>query len=490
MTLSKPFLRSMAAVAPTVPCSSTMSHEPPVASMSQRAALRPSSTKSDATRVRYSESSVSAMLRSTMTTGMFARFASSSTGCQPVSTTGATMIASTPWAMKLRMARIWFSCFCCASENLRSMPRRAASALTDSEKLVRQPLSEPTCEKPTVMGRSRAVGAPLDSEPFWLHALMSAAAAIATIVAVLIDLLPPDRSNSEHAGLYPPAVDDEALCRAHAAVVGGEEQHHRGDVVRLEPALQALAAVDFLRGRLVDPVAQLPRGHDPARHDGVDADVVGAEIAREPAREAFDRGLARRVARHAALAFVPAHRAEVDDGPAAALAHVLEHGLRCEEHVPQVHVDAVVPGVDGEHAEVVARVAGRVVDEHFNRAERALDVRDDVAQRFDVAQVAGEEVRRRRCRIGRERRDECLTFVLEDVDERDDGVLPAERLNENRADPRGATRDEYDLAGEARVDVRQRHGIVPTRQCECAGTSAPRQPTRKSKSQPSSACKT
>src|SRR5690606_3154680 len=34
--------------------------------------------------------------------------------------------------------------------NFKSMPRFSASAFTDSEKLVRQPLSEPTCEKPTV----------------------------------------------------------------------------------------------------------------------------------------------------------------------------------------------------------------------------------------------------------------------------------------------------------------------------------------------------
>src|SRR5690606_14946465 len=144
---------------------------------------------------------------------------------------------STPCAMKLRMALIWFSCFCCASENLRSMPRRAASALTDSEKLVRQPLSEPTCEKPTVIGRSRpaTAAAPFDSEPLWPQALKKAAAAMATIVVVLMDSSPVSLSRfvEQRCRLYPTAVDDEGLCRAHAAVVGSEEQHHRGNVVRL-----------------------------------------------------------------------------------------------------------------------------------------------------------------------------------------------------------------------------------------------------------------
>src|SRR5215831_18403996 len=53
--------------------------------------------------------------------------------------------------MKDLSALIWFSCFCCASENTSSIPRFAASDLIDSVLAVRQPLSAPICENPTTI---------------------------------------------------------------------------------------------------------------------------------------------------------------------------------------------------------------------------------------------------------------------------------------------------------------------------------------------------
>ena len=47
---------------------------------------------------------------------------------------------------------IWFSCFCWASENFRSMPAAFAASWIDLVFAVRQPLSAPTCEKPRVIG--------------------------------------------------------------------------------------------------------------------------------------------------------------------------------------------------------------------------------------------------------------------------------------------------------------------------------------------------
>ena len=93
-------------------------------------------------------------------TGIFAALASRSTGSQPVSTTGARMITSTFCAMKARMALIWFSCFCWASENFSSMPRLAASPLIDSVSAVRHALSAPICENPTVIFFSSAWAVP------------------------------------------------------------------------------------------------------------------------------------------------------------------------------------------------------------------------------------------------------------------------------------------------------------------------------------------
>jgi hypothetical protein len=49
-------------------------------------------------------------------------------------------MTSTFWAMKARIALIWFSCFCCASENFSSWPAAAAAAVTDSVFAVRPSL--------------------------------------------------------------------------------------------------------------------------------------------------------------------------------------------------------------------------------------------------------------------------------------------------------------------------------------------------------------
>ena len=48
--------------------------------------------------------------------------------------------------MNERIARIWFSCFCCASENFRLMPASFAAPFTDTVFAVRHALSAPTCE--------------------------------------------------------------------------------------------------------------------------------------------------------------------------------------------------------------------------------------------------------------------------------------------------------------------------------------------------------
>jgi len=66
-------------------------------------------------------------------------------------------MTSTFWAMKERMALIWFSCFCCASENLRVMSSLAADSLMDLVFAVRHSLSAPICEKPrTIFFSARA----------------------------------------------------------------------------------------------------------------------------------------------------------------------------------------------------------------------------------------------------------------------------------------------------------------------------------------------
>lgn len=118
--------------------------------------------------------------RSSSTTGIFASLASFSTESQPVATTGAMKIASTPWATKERTALIWFSCFCWASEIFRSMPRLSASALAVLVSAARQPNSEPICEKPTTSFLSAAWTAP--------SPMNRAAAAVAAEITHFLDI--------------------------------------------------------------------------------------------------------------------------------------------------------------------------------------------------------------------------------------------------------------------------------------------------------------
>ena len=59
---------------------------------------------------------------------------------------------------------IWFSCFCCASENFSSMPASSNAAWMSFVFAVRQPLSAPTCAKPTTSS-SRGLGPSAAPEP-------------------------------------------------------------------------------------------------------------------------------------------------------------------------------------------------------------------------------------------------------------------------------------------------------------------------------------
>ncbi len=161
MACSKPFLRLVATLAPTVPCNSTtLQGFDPTVFASQSPATLPSWTLSEVTAVRYRSLPEGSMSRSRSTTGILASRASFSTASQPVATTGARKIASTPCATKDRIALIWFSCFCWASAIFRVTPRFCASDLVTEVSAARQPDSDPICEKPTVSPAAEAAEGP------------------------------------------------------------------------------------------------------------------------------------------------------------------------------------------------------------------------------------------------------------------------------------------------------------------------------------------
>ena len=51
----------------------------------------------------------------------------------------------TPCWMQARMAEIWFSCFCWASEKINLTPNFSAVSLKEAVLAVRQSLSAPSC---------------------------------------------------------------------------------------------------------------------------------------------------------------------------------------------------------------------------------------------------------------------------------------------------------------------------------------------------------
>src|SRR3954470_8746598 len=82
---------------------------------------------------------------------MFASLIFFSTGTHPSAVLGASTIASTPWVTKLFSACTCFSWLPCASTFFSVTPRLGASASNDLVSAVRQALSAPICENPTVI---------------------------------------------------------------------------------------------------------------------------------------------------------------------------------------------------------------------------------------------------------------------------------------------------------------------------------------------------
>ena len=151
-------------------------------------------------------SSVESTARSVRITGIFARLASCSTVSQPVSTTGEKAMTSTRCAMNERIALIWFSCFCCASENFRSMPAAAAASWIDLVLAVRQPLSAPTWAKPMVRVSAAAplagaaVPPPPPEEPHAARPTVRSAVAAATVTRAMRDVFIDDVLRREETG--------------------------------------------------------------------------------------------------------------------------------------------------------------------------------------------------------------------------------------------------------------------------------------------------
>ena len=154
-----------------------------------------------------------------------------------------------------------------------------------------------------------------------------------------------------------------------AAVVGGEEEGEAGDFFGLQFSFEGLAGEHLGGVGFVEPESFLALGKDAPRKDGVDADVVGAELVGEGAGEADDGGLGCDVDGQVGGGDEPGDGAHIDDRTALTLAHARDDGLSKEELVFEVDGEERVPEFGSDVLGVVAGVVGGVVDEDVDGRE-------------------------------------------------------------------------------------------------------------------------
>ena len=244
-------------------------------------------------------------------------------------------------------------------------------------------------------------------------------------------------------------IDDEVLAGAHPRCVGGQEHHHRGDIVRQDLALEGLAGLRGLPSLRGEPLRALARRHHPSGRHAIDADARLAELPREGAGEADHRRFRGGVGDQARRALHPGGRAEVDDRPAADRRHLRNDGLADEHHVAQVHRETIVPIRDGHVREGVSFVVAGIVDEDRSGTEPRAQVGDRRAGRLDIAQVRGREGDAASLR--RQAPGQRLAGFPRDVDEPDPHALRAQGFHHGPPDAVGAAGDEGRAAREIGV---------------------------------------
>src|SRR5258708_27173165 len=143
------------------------------------------------------------------------------------------------------------------------------------------------------------------------------------------------------SGSYPSTIHDILLVGASACFLGCKEYGKAGNIFRIEFSLETLSPEQLGLAFRGQPLLDLALGHDPARRDRVDANIVRAKVARERTGEPENCRLCRGIVRHSALADHPGHRAEIDDGPVLGSFHVVQNGLRGEELEFQLRGESV-----------------------------------------------------------------------------------------------------------------------------------------------------
>ena len=148
----------------------------------------------------------------------------------------------------------------------------------------------------------------------------------------------------------------------------------------------------------------LPLGDDGAGEDGVDTDVVRAELMGQSARESDDGGLGGGIEWDARGGDHPGDGTHVDDGAATGGAHCGDDGLDSEELRAKIGGDRGIEEGGGDILDGVALVIGSVVNEDVYGAKGVDGLSNGGLKGGHVGQIAMEIERgpgspRRRARL-------------------------------------------------------------------------------------------
>src|SRR5262245_31173004 len=204
----------------------------------------------------------------------------------------------------------------------------------------------------------------------------------------LLRLVEPEVLDPERHAERRSAVDDHVLAGHVRGVVGGEEQHHLGDVLGRPVAADGYP-LEVLRSGdgIVDQRRRKAGGDDPGV-DGVDPDAVASEVERGVADEHHDGALGRAVRDVQLLGEERVRGCEHHDRAAAALGHLAADLAGREEDAGKVHVDDPPPQLLGELQERPQLHDRRRVHQGVDRTEPLDHPRDrrlDVGRAGDVA---------------------------------------------------------------------------------------------------------
>jgi hypothetical protein len=250
----------------------------------------------------------------------------------------------------------------------------------------------------------------------------------------------------------------KVMARTHGTVVSGQEQDHGGDVMRQQVARQAVHARHLLAILVAHPQVHLALRHHPSGRDGIDADLVFAQVARQCPRQSDDGGLGGHIDRIAPALHAPGNGAEVDDGAATVTLHARHNGLTGKEHGPLIDRDTAVPLALRHVFKIVAMVVGGVVDEDIKVAQARAQFLHGRLQGCDVGDVA---VAKQRCRVTgcRDALAQRNAGIALNVDESNVRPLFSKSADDRLANAASAARDKNPPSPKGGVACRFVHAV-------------------------------